>query len=421
MKTSYKILIVGGGTGGIMTAAQLLRKDKNLDIGLIDPSTKHYYQPAWTLVGAGTYDMEDTVRDQSTVIPKEIDWIKEYVTDLYPDKNEVKLKSGEIITYEYLLLSPGLVMNLKGLEGLEEALNKDNVCSNYVDPEKTWKILQKTKKGNAVFTQAAGPIKCGGAPQKIMYLAEEYFRKNDIRDDVNVVFATPGSVIFGVKEFARTLDKIILERDIILKTYYTPVRIDSEKNKIYFKYSKPGENGCIINEGNKINEKIVGESEIEVSYDMLHIAPPQMAPDFVKNSSLAIKEGDNKGWLNVDIHSLQHKEYKNIFGIGDAAALPTAKTGAAIRKQVPVVVANLLALIENDAITNKEYSGYSSCPLVTGYGKMVLAEFKYDNVRDSDPLLSTFFDTTKELWSMWLLKKYVLPYLYWNKMMKGKM
>lgn len=146
MKTSYKILIVGGGTGGIMTAAQLLRKDKNLDIGLIDPSTKHYYQPAWTLVGAGTYDMEDTVRDQSTVIPKEIDWIKEYVTDLYPDKNEVKLKSGEIITYEYLVLSPGLVMNLKGLEGLEEALNKDNVCSNYVDPEKTWKICKRLRK-----------------------------------------------------------------------------------------------------------------------------------------------------------------------------------------------------------------------------------------------------------------------------------
>jgi sulfide:quinone oxidoreductase len=133
-----------------------------------------------------------------------------------------------------------------------------------------------------------------------------------------------------------------------------------------------------------------------------------------------VAEGPNKGWLEVDIHKLNNAKYPNVFGIGDSAALPTAKTGAAIRKQTPVVVEQIRAA-EANTTTPDEYQGYSSCPLVTGYGKMVLAEFKYDNVRDSDPLISTFVDTTKESWLMWILKKYGLPYLYWNQMLRGKM
>ncbi|HKL40655.1 MAG TPA: FAD/NAD(P)-binding oxidoreductase, partial [Cryomorphaceae bacterium] len=156
-------------------------------------------------------------------------------------------------------------------------------------------------------------------------------------------------------------------------------------------------------------------------YEMLHLAPPQSAPDFIKNSPFSLKEGPNKGWLDVDVNTLQHNEYPNVFGLGDSAALPTAKTGAAIRKQAPVVVGNLIHIMEQDGKQKEKYEGYSSCPLVTGYGKMVLAEFKYGNVRDSDPFLSKFVDTTKEQYSMWILKKYGLPYLYWNRMMKGKM
>ena len=122
----------------------------------------------------------------------------------------------------------------------------------------------------------------------------------------------------------------------------------------------------------------------------------------------------------MDIYTLQHKRFPNIFSLGDVAALPTAKTGAAIRKQAPVLVENLLKIIHSNHIGSASYNGYSSCPLVTGYSKMVLAEFKYDNVRDSDPLISKFVDTTKEQYSMWLLKKYGLPFMYWNLMLKGK-
>jgi sulfide:quinone oxidoreductase len=174
-------------------------------------------------------------------------------------------------------------------------------------------------------------------------------------------------------------------------------------------------------EDSSIREEIVGETEIVMPYDMLHLAPPQEAPRFIQDSTIAHQDGPSKGWVKVDINTMQHLDYPDIFALGDVAALPTAKTGAAIRKQAPVVAENLLHLIKNNKLGEKIYEGYSSCPLVTGYGKMVLAEFKYDNVRDSDPLLSKLFDTSKELYPMWLLKKYGLPYLYWNRMLKGKM
>jgi sulfide:quinone oxidoreductase len=416
MKNKYQIVIVGAGTGGIMTAAQLLRKDKNLEIVIIDPSEIHVYQPAWTLVGGGTFNFEKTKRPTSSVIPKGTTWIKDKVVSLEPETNSLTTEKNGSISYDYLVLSPGLVYDLDGIEGLRENMGKNGVCSNYTDPNYTWQLIKNFKGGNAVFTQPITPIKCGGAPQKIAYLAADYFRKKKMKN-TEVVFATPGSVIFGVKDFANTLMQVIYRYGIHFKPHYAPVKIDGEKKLVYFKSIAPEENQCVVNEGNVLNEEFHGETEIVMPFDILHLAPPQMAPDFIRNSSLA----NAQKWLDVDILSLQHLHHKNIFGIGDVAALPTAKTGAAIRKQAPVVVENIITMIKENKLGHATYDGYSSCPLVTGYGKLVLAEFKYDNVRDSDPLLSKFVDTSKETWSMWLLKKYGLPYMYWNKMMKGKM
>ncbi|WP_209329302.1 NAD(P)/FAD-dependent oxidoreductase [Lunatimonas salinarum] len=417
----YQILIIGGGTAGIMVAARLRRADKNLSIGLIEPSAEHYYQPAWTLVGAGTFDMKDTIRKEADYIPKGVDWIQDYATSIDPEAQQVGCKISGTFSYDYLVVAPGLVMDLDGIPGLRESLGKDGVCSNYTDPEYTFEVLRNFKGGNAVFTQPATPIKCGGAPQKIMYLAEDYFRKHGLREKTNVVFATPGTVIFGVKDFANTLNRIIQERDIIFKPYYTPTKIDPSKKVIHFAFNKAGINSCVGTEDSRIHEEVIGDTEIIIPYDMLHLAPPQKAPDFISNSKIAHQSGPSKGWVNVDIHTLQHNDYPNIFALGDVAALPTAKTGAAIRKQAPVVAENLLTMLKSNTLSTKKYEGYSSCPLVTGYGKMVLAEFKYDNIRDSDPFLSKLMDTSKEQYAMWLLKKYGLPYLYWNQMLRGKM
>lgn len=425
-----KILIIGGGTGGIMTASQFLKKE-NVEVTLLEPAEFHYYQPAWTLVGADTYDFEKTKRKMSDVMPAGVNWIKEYATKFYPESNQVELGNGEIIDYDYLVVSPGIKIDNSLIEGLTEAIDRGVVCSNYTDPKHTFQVLKNFKGGTALFTQPATPIKCGGAPQKIMYLADDYFRKSEVRNKTKMVFAMPGSIIFGVKPIAETLMKVIDRKDINIRYHHKLVKVDGDKKIAWYQITKdPTAGGCAImaDQSVKISDDSINYNPKDINvefkddlygihFDMLHLAPPQSAPDFIRNSELA----NETGWLNIDKGTLQQVKYPNIFGVGDCTSLPTAKTGAAIRKQVPVVVENISRLIEGKPLSDKVYNGYSSCPLVTGYGKMVLAEFDYDNNFTPDPKLKQLlvFDSSKEHRRLWWLKKYILPWLYWNKMMKG--
>jgi len=410
--THYKILVIGGGTAGIMVASQLRKKDVK-SIAIIEPSETHYYQPAWTLVGAGTYDYKKTARPMESLIPKGVNWIKDFVENVSPNKNEITTKNGNKYSYDYLVVSPGLIYDFSLVEGLEEAFKMGVVCSNYTDPEETWNQIKHFKGGTALFTQPTTPIKCGGAPQKIMYLAENHFKKTGVKSSTNIVFATSGGVIFGVKEIAKTLMNVVDRKDINLRFGHQLKKIDP-KNKIAW-YAL-GDNKS---EYNHKDVKMHKEGNlIGIQFDFMHTAPPSVAPKFIQNSELA-EEG---GWMKVSHTTMQNPDFHNVFGLGDVAALPTAKTGAAIRKQVPIVVDNILKLINENTLGKMEYNGYSSCPLVTDYGKMVLAEFDYKNNFTPDPKLKQMLikDSSKEHWRLWMLKKYMLPYLYWNKMMKGE-
>jgi sulfide:quinone oxidoreductase len=415
----HQIAIIGAGTGGVTVAAQLLLKDKGLDVAIIDPADTHYYQAAWTLVGAGTYNMEKTARPMRSVIPKGAKWIQKGVTNIDADGKKLTLNDGSSLTYDYLIASPGVQYDLDGIEGLAATIGKNNVCSNYIDANYTWEVLQSFKGGTAIFTQPATPIKCGGAPQKIMYLADDYFRKHGVRNNSKVTFVTPGSVIFGVEPFKQTLMQVVDRKNIDLRFFHKIVKIDGPNKKAYFEFTNEEEAKRHYNKQD-LGAEMVDDKTVAIPFEMLHLAPPQSAPDFIKESKLAHADGPSKGWINVNHFTLQHNEYSHVFALGDAAALPTAKTGAAVRKQAPVVVENLLHVMKEEAKLSEGYHGYSSCPLVTGYGKMVLAEFGYGNERMSDPTISKFVDTAKENWSMWLLKKYGLPYMYWNLMLKGK-
>ncbi|WHT39949.1 FAD/NAD(P)-binding oxidoreductase [Myroides sp. mNGS23_01] len=416
MKTHYQILIIGAGTAGIMTAAQLKKKDSSLDIALVDPATDHYYQPAWTLVGAGAYDKKKTIKPMASLIPPGVTWIQEAVTGFDAEHQAITTQTGTL-TYDYLVVCPGLVNDYSLIEGLAEAVEQGVVCSNYIDPEYTWKQLQAFQGGTAIFTQPSTPIKCGGAPQKIMYLACDYFRKKGLDKKTKVYFPMPGSVIFGVKQIADTLLKVIDRYQIDFMPLHNPIRIDAAKKMAYFKPTNAQDNHCFVTSDDQ-QTQVLADGVVAMPFDFLHLAPPQTAPKFVQTSNLV----NAAGWLDVNHHSLQHNRYKNIFGLGDVAGLPTAKTGAAIRKQVPVVVDNLLRLLQNQEASNTDYNGYSSCPLVTGYGKMVLAEFNYKNEFIPDPKLKQMlvFSSHKEHWRLWMLKKHLLPYLYWSKMMKGE-
>lgn len=418
--THHKVLIIGGGTAGIFTAARLMRFRKNLDVAIIEPSEKHYYQPAWTLVGAGAYELDKTERNEADYIPDGVTWIKAYAEEIDPESNTVTTRDNQRIGYDFLIVAAGIQLDWDGIPGLKESIGKNGVTSNYHRDYApyTWELIQNFKGGNALFTQPSTPIKCGGAPQKIMYLAEDYFRKHGLRDKANVIFATPGSVIFGVKKFAKTLNEIVHDRDIITKFHHNLVEIRGEEKEAVYEITNI-ETDCVLLEDRdeKLKVRIEGTTRVTIPFEMLHLAPPQSAPDFIKKSPLAMPDSPY-GWVDVDKHTLQHNRYDNVFALGDVAGTPNAKTGAAVRKQAPVVVDNLLTVMDSKPINgNPQYNGYSSCPLVTRYGRMVLAEFDYNN----EPAPSFPIDTSKERYSMWLLKREGLPWLYWNRMMKGKM
>ncbi len=396
MKNHHQIVIVGGGNAGISIASQLLRKDSSLDIAIVDGAQKHYCQPAWTLVGGGEFNIQETERDEASVIPAGATWIKQMVSSFNPADNKLSLADGTELQYDYLITVPGIQLNWSEIKGLKESLGKNGVCSNYSfeTAPYTWECIQNTRGGKAIFTNPHTPVKCGGAPQKIMYLAADYFRKNYI--DSQVEFWSGGTRVFGVEKYENTLKKVIARYGINTQFFVKLDEIDGPNKKAKF---------VGIGEANK--DQVYWEE-----FDMIHVTPPQSAPDFIRTSPLA----NAAGWLDVEKHTLQHNKYKNIFGCGDAANLPTSRTGAAVRKQAPVLVHNLLAMIKGEAM-NAFYNGYSSCPIITGYNKLVLAEFDYNNT----PVETFPFDQSKERWSMYQMKKYLLPYLYWNQILTGKM
>ncbi len=391
-KKKHQVVIVGGGAAGISVAARLCKK--GLDVAIIEPSKKHYYQPLWTLVGGGVVNKEVTEKNEADFIPNGATWIQEKVDEFNPEENHVVTSKGNKVTYDYLVVAAGIQIDWDKIKGLPEAIGKSGVCSNYSYEyvEKTWESIKDFKGGNAIFTQPSTPIKCGGAPQKICYLAEDYFRKVGIRDEANVTFVTATPTIFGSPHYATTLTKHCEDTGVNTKFKLELIEIRPETKEAVFKHME------------------TGEESIE-KYDLLHVTPMMSAPDFIKNSSL----GNEGGWVDVDKETLQHNKYENIFSLGDSSSLPTSKTGAAIRKQVPVVVENLQHVIKGETLSAK-YNGYTSCPLVTGYDSLIMAEFGYDlKPQETFPI-----DQNKERYSMYLVKRYLLPKLYWHGMLRGR-
>lgn len=397
MSAKHQIVIIGGGNAGLSVASKLLHQNKQLDIAVVDPTEKHYYQPAWTLVGSGVFNINDTVRNEKDVMPKGVKWIQEKVVSFQPEQNSIGLESGTSLQYDYLVVAAGIQLNWHEIKGLKETLGKNNVCSNYSFEHApyTYECLKNFKGGKAIFHNPHTPVKCGGAPHKIMYMAADFFRKHGVLKNANIQYWSGVGKLFAVPKYEKTLLGVCERANIQLNFMVKLLEVDGPGKKAKF---------IGIGEGNK-------DQEYLVDFDMIHVTPPQSAPDFIRNSSLA----NAAGWVDVDKNTLKHVKYDNIFSLGDSSGLPTSKTGAAIRKQAPVLVENLLAAIKNQPLLAK-YNGYTSCPLVTGYGKLVLAEFDYDgNPQETFP-----FDQSKERWSMYMLKRYVLPWLYWSKILSGK-
>ena len=392
----HQVLVVGGGTAGLTVASQLLNKANPPEVAIIEPSEVHYYQPIWTLVGGGVFDKEVSRRMQADYIPAGATWIKDKVASFDPDNNQVTLEGGDKISYDFLVVAMGIQIDWDKVPGLVESVGKPGtgVVSNYSyeTVESTWATIQAMKKGTAIFTHPNTPIKCGGAPIKICYLASDHWRKNGLLNHINVVFAKGGGGIFAVKKYADSLTQVADRYGIERKWNIFLKELNPAAKEATFEHMQTGETQTL-------------------SYDMIHVTPPMSAPDVIKTSPLAA----STGWVEVDSQTTRHTRYANVFSLGDCSNLPTSKTGAAIRKQAPVTVANLIAAINGMALP-KAYNGYTSCPLVTGYGKLILAEFDYNK----EPMESFPFDQSQERYSMYALKAHGLPRMYWHGMLKGR-
>lgn len=390
-----KIIVIGGGTAGITGVAKLLKDFKPEDIMIVEPSDVHYYQPLWTLVGGGVAKAKDTARPMKSVIPEGVEWKKDKVTKFHPEENKIELGSGQMVGYEMLLVAPGIQIDWHKVEGLPQTLGKNGVCSNFDfhQAEYTWESINSMKGGTAVFSFPSTPIKCAGAPQKIMWLAEETFRNKGIRDNTRVIFLSAGGAIFGIPKYREALEKLVKERGIECIFGHDLIKVDGENKVATAKNMETGE-------------------EMNISFDMLHVSPPMSAPDFIKESP--ISTGDHLGYVDVDKFTMQHNKYPNIFSFGDASSLPCSKTGAAIRKQAPLCAKNMYQFDANQKPSHL-YNGYASCPLVVSRSTCIMAEFGYDG-----KIMETFpFDQAVPRKSMYLLKKNLLPPMYWNMMLKG--
>ena len=393
----HRVVILGGGSAGISVAARLRRAGED-DVVLVEPATWHYYQPLWTLVGAGVVPVETTRRRQASLVPRGVAWVHDAAVELDPDRRTVVTAGGARIGYDVLVCCPGLELAFELVPGLAEAMAGPTATTNYTADlaPKTAELVRRFRGGRALFCAPGSPIKCPGAPQKAAYMACDHWQRRGVLNDADVTYATGAGGIFGVPEFARVLEGVVERYGITTRFSSELVEVDPDGRTASFETVGP--------------ERKVRTS---LDYDLLWAAPPQRAPGFVRDSPLG--SAGEHGWIPVDRHSLRHVTYPEVFALGDVCDAPTSKTGAAIRRQAPVVARNVLATLSGREPLAR-YDGYAACPFTTARGKMVLAEFDYS--LSPHPTLP-FIDAQRERYDMWLLKLYGLPAFYWNVMLRG--
>lgn len=407
-----RIVIIGGGAAGISMASRLKRAVAEPDITIIDPSDKHFYQPGFTLIGGGVYGKDDVWKRQEDCMPSGVKWIKDVVTLVHPTQNRVDTARSGSFDYDFMVLAPGVKYDWSRIEGITyQTIGEGNAHTIYDwrGAQLTWPAMQEfaRKGGRGVFCDTYTKHKCGGAPKKISLLTWDNARKEGTTDRINMHYYTGSKQLYDVPHFTPRLEEIYRERNIPVDMRCKLRAIDTHDKKAYFDQT------VTLADGTESVKKIVAE------YDFMHFLVPQCAPDFVRESGLSWTEGSlaADGWAMANKETLVHQTYPNIICLGDCAGIPTSKTSAAIRKQLPIATANLVALMEGREPEAK-YNGYAACPIVTEYGKVLMCEFDYEKKPQITFPLS-LLDMSRERWVAWMLKVYGLKPIYFELMLRG--
>ncbi|MEO1987964.1 MAG: FAD/NAD(P)-binding oxidoreductase [Martelella sp.] len=402
VSTSASIVIVGAGAAGTALANRLSERLAGARITIIDPRTTHLYQPGLTLVATGLKPASYVTSDESRWLPKGIDWITEKVAAVDAETRTVSTESGRTIDYDWLVLAPGLVLDYGAIEGFSvDMIGENGIGGLYGGPEqaaRTWQAARKfTEEGGiGIFTRPATEMKCAGAPLKHTFLIDDITRRAGNTGKMNMIYTAPQSSLFGVPIVAEKVRMLFEDRGINTILQRTLTAVDAGAKRAIF---------------------ATGDGNEEINYDYIHVIPPQRAPDFIRQSGLSWSDKwTDQGWVEVDMHTLRHLRYPDIFALGDVAGVPKGKTAASVKWQVPVVEDHLVAAIDGREGT-ASYNGYTSCPLITRIGRAMLVEFDYRN--NLTPSFPGIIAPLEELWISWLMKEVALKATY-NAMLRGQ-
>lgn len=402
VQTTARIVIIGAGAGGTALANRLVQRLEGAQITVIDPRRTHLYQPGLSLVAAGLKPASYVESDTAGWLPNGVTWMAERVAAVDAEAKTVSTENGETLPYDWLVVAPGLVLDHDAIEGFSlDMVGENGIGALYAGPEyaaRTWAAASRFTEegGTGLFTRPETEMKCAGAPLKHTFLIDDIARRAGNAGRMNMVYAAPQESLFGVPIVAEKVRMLFGDRGIDTMMNRTLTGIDASAKRATFA-TKTGTE--------------------DVDYDYIHIIPPQRAPDFVRESGLQWADRwTDQGWVEVDMQTLRHLRYPEIFALGDVAGVPKGKTAASVKWQVPVIEDHIVAGIEGREGT-AAYDGYTSCPMITRIGRAMLVEFDYHN--NLVPSFPGIIAPLEELWISWLMKEVALKATY-NAMLRGR-
>lgn len=388
-----EVVIVGGGNAGISLAARMLREGAG-DVLLVEPSPVHRYRPLLNYVGAGEASPASLERPMASVVPDGCRWVKDAVDAVDPAARTLTTRRGRTIAYSTLVLCPGMIEDWGATPGLVEAYTAGWAGSTYVPSSAplVWPALEDVTGGTVLFTVPPEPAPCGATALKPLLMACHTWQRSGLLADLDVVLVLPDEEALGVPDADEHLEAVLASYGVRVLRSARVARVDPVIRSVDITSS-------------------TGQHHLDdVAY--AHVVPHYRAPHWVSESGLA--DGGRAGLVDVDPETLRSRRHGDLWAIGDAASIATRSSGGALRKQVKVLAHNIGAAAAGKKL--RSYDGLTVMPVTTSRNRLMLVEADRVGRRPRHAPL----DPVKPRWSTWMFDRYVLPQVYFHRILKGK-